>query len=490
MGFRAGLAAPAARAFGELHALLAAQLAGDEEAARLLSAPHWAAAMSQAAALKRRLECPAGLRVAVGLVEGEPTAGTPPDAADGTGGDGGEPAAFLRLAQRVWDGACVREEQIADPALRAWRRRQIARCDGQLARANARGLLHAPVAFEFSSGCSRHCWFCSMAAEPLTDVFAYTSQNARLWREVLAVVGDVVGPAAAKGGCYWATEPFDNPDYERFAGDFHEVLGEFPQTTTAMALADPARTRALLDLSLRRGAPRNRFSVLSVPMLRRLYRELTPEELLLVRLVLHVEGGTRRWASGRAREPHALALDAASPTSPGTSACLSGFLISMTARRVSLLSPCLADARRPHGSIVFAEAGFDGADDLARRLRRMIAEHMPARWPAGAPVGVRADVACAYADGRLELTGAYATHTLTGDASLRTLGELVTAGRHDLDGLAARMYWHGWSERQVRRTVDLLLANGLLDETTGAVAGPTPTRRSFGADAGADRGAG
>ena len=98
MGSRAALAAPAARAFGELHALLAAQLAGDDEAARLLNTPDWTAAMSRAAALKRRLECPAGLRAAVGLLDDEPTAGTPSDAADG--GDGDEPAAFLRLAQR------------------------------------------------------------------------------------------------------------------------------------------------------------------------------------------------------------------------------------------------------------------------------------------------------------------------------------------------------------------------------------------------------
>jgi len=179
-----------------------------------------------------------------------------------------------------------------------------------------------------------------------------------------------------------------------------------------------------------------------------------------------VEGGTRRFESGRAREPHAVALNAASPARPGTSACLSGFLISMTERRVSLLSPCPADERWPHGSIVFAEDRFEDAEDLAVRLRRMIAEHMPETWPAGSPVGLREDVACSYADGRLELTAPYATHTVKGDASLRTLGELVTAGGHDLDGLAARMHWHGWSERQVRRTVDLLFANGLLCETS------------------------
>ena len=42
----------------------------------------------------------------------------------------------------------------------------------------------------------------------------------------------------------------------------------------------------------------------------------------------------------------------------------------------------------------------------------------------------------------------------------------MTAGRHDLDGLVAQMHWHGWSARQVRQTVDLLLANGLLSEDT------------------------
>jgi len=35
--------------------------------------------------------------------------------------------------------------------------------------------------------------------------------------------------AAGRGFCYWGTDPMDNPDYEKFCLDFHEVLGIFPK---------------------------------------------------------------------------------------------------------------------------------------------------------------------------------------------------------------------------------------------------------------------
>ena len=458
----------AAGQLDELHALLLRRCAGDAEAMALLEAPDWAAATSRAAALRVRQQCPPGLREAV-LPAGE---GEEDDCGDE------RTLAMLRLAHRAWDGAVPREDDVVDPALRAWRRRQRARCDGQLTRRNVRGILHLPLAFTLTRGCSVQCWFCAQAAPPLDGVFRRTPANARLWREVLAAAGDVIGPAAATGACYAGSEPFDNPDYELFASDFHDVLGQFPQTTTARALADPARTRALLALSLHLDGPRNRFSILSAPMLRRLYAEFTPEELLLVELIPQVKGGVRKWRAGRAREARAASSARGAPPEPGTSACLTGFQIDMVDRCVSLLSPCPADDRWPEGSIVFAADLFDSADDLSRIMRRMIAEHMPVSWPGDRAVALGPDVTAEYegadhasaghAGARLRLAAPHATHTLTGDGGLRTLGRLLQAPVHTPDELAAAMRWHGWSRQRLRQTLDLLLGHGLLDEAPPA----------------------
>ena len=56
----------------------------------------------------------------------------------------------------------------------------------------------------------------------------------------------IVGDAAGRGLCYYATEPLDNPDYECFLVDFHAEFGRVPQTTTAAATRDIERTRRLL----------------------------------------------------------------------------------------------------------------------------------------------------------------------------------------------------------------------------------------------------
>src|SRR5205814_8046857 len=106
--------------------------------------------------------------------------------------------------------------------------------------------------------------FCGVSAGRKGADFLYTPDNARLWRDVLAVLRRVVGPAAATGFCYWATDPLDNPDYERFALDVAEICGRFPQTTTAQPLKDPERTRALLALSVAHGCTINRFSILTL----------------------------------------------------------------------------------------------------------------------------------------------------------------------------------------------------------------------------------
>ena len=434
-----------------LRALLLRRCATDLRALELLEAPGWDERLRRAAAVKRRLLSPAAPKNA-------------PPGEDACASEDEQDLAMLRVALRAWEGAVPCEDEVTDPALRAWRARQRARCDTQLTRANARGLLHPPLSLTLSRGCSVQCWFCSQAAPPLSSVYAHTPANTRLWRDVLEAAADVIGPAARTGYCYADTEPFDNPEYELFASDFHDVLGQFPQTTTARALSDPGRTRGLLALSLERDGPRVRFSVLSAAMLRRLYREFTPEELLTVELILHVPDGHARFRSGRARERLRDRPGLSTPIE-GTSSCLSGFLVEMIGRTVSLEAPWPADDRRPLGSVVYAKETFRDGRDLARVMRRMIARHMPAGWPAGPPARFRDDVSGHCDEGRLTLTSPHASHTLAGGAALETLGSLLTTPGHCGDDVAAAMHWHGWTAAQTRQMLDRLFDAGLLDET-------------------------
>jgi hypothetical protein len=199
-------------------------------------------------------------------------------------------------------------------------------------------------------------------------------------------------------------------------------------------------------------------------MLRRLYREFTPEELLLVELILHVPNGHARYRSGRARgkRPRRSTL---TPPMPGTSSCLSGFLIEMVDRTVSLEAPWPADDRRPLGSVVYSSRRFSDARDLRRVMRSMIADHMPATWPEDDPARFRDDVTWTWDEGVLSVASAHASHRLRGDRGLQTLARSLDPPGLAPVGLASAQSWHGWSDEQTRETLAGLYDAGLLDET-------------------------
>jgi radical SAM family RiPP maturation amino acid epimerase len=294
----------------------------------------------------------------------------------------------------------------ADDRFRAWRDAQIARCDLQLSRSRNEIIFHGPLVFELSVGCSVGCWFCGAGAEKLSAHVRHTEDHARLWRETLDAMQSVMGlPAARELFCYWATDPLDNPDYELFCADVVSVLGVCPPTTTALALKNVERTKRVLVESERHGGRADRFSILTLPMLDRVHREFTPEELLFVRLVLqNPEADTFKSMEGRflaaARKDatlleHELAklrsmtADDTDPDDvvlPESTSCVTGFLVNMVTRTVQLVTPCPASERWPTGSYVYDEARFETASDLERILERMIARHMT----TGAPRHARA----------------------------------------------------------------------------------------------------
>ncbi len=362
----------------------------------------------------------------------------------------------------------------SDERHRRWRARQIKRTLAHLGPRHHDGIIHAPFAIELSDGCSVGCWFCGVSAGRKRGDFLYTPDNARLWRDVLAVLRRAVGPAAASGFCYWATDPLDNPDYERFALDVAEICGRFPQTTTAQPLKDAERTRALLALSVAHGCTINRFSILTLRAFDAVMAAFTAEELLHCEIVsqnpeaVHIQGN-----AGRARGSERLARTARGHglgaidwrQVPGTIACVSGFLLNMVERRVRLITPCPASDRWPDGYWVLDDARFGDADDLERLIDRMMDRAMPVSLGPGEAARFRPDLTFRPIEAGFELVGVGATSRLEGAPIVQEMGRAVAAGDHTvgeiLGELAAR---DGRAPDSARRLLDQIFEGGFLDE--------------------------
>lgn len=354
-------------------------------------------------------------------------------------------------------------EPRCDPRFKAWRERQIARCWSQLDKRESGTIIHAPVCFELSRGCSVGCWFCGVSAPRLSDIFLYNPENARLWQGALELIGDIIGPAAGYGFCYWATDPLDNPDYEKFCNDFHEILGYFPQTTTALPLKDVARTRALLRLSNEKGCWLNRFSILSLKQLDQVHREFTPQELAFVILVLLNKGSRElKKNAGRARERNTK-REAVS----GTIACVSGFLFNMVDRSVKLISPCPADDRWPLGYRIHDEGTFSDTSDLKILLEKMIAQNMPLTVRSHDLIRFRYDLSYESLLDGFRLSTPFQTRQFRQVPYVRELGELIREGTRTAKEITLLLGLCGASQTSTLKGLNLMFKMGVLDDEPG-----------------------
>jgi radical SAM family RiPP maturation amino acid epimerase len=385
--------------------------------------------------------------------------------------DGRSPVIERYLAfHRQWTQR-VRERLRAVPTdsrLAAWRQRQIYRLNLEVGAWSFHP--HITASFELSRGCSVGCWFCSSSPPKLSDVFRYTAENARLWREILESARAVSGPTLAKLSiCYSGTDPFDNPDYERFLDDFKAINGDSPITSTALAVRDPERTRSLIGIC---GPNQLRFSVLSVGMLNRIHKAFTAEEMLLVLVSLRNEGAVdshlMRFA-GRAREREKT-YRKHRPGEPliHTPACVSGFRFNLVDRVIQLVSPCGPDDRWPMGERVYDEAQFDDANDVRRILEEMMARHMPVEPDEERTLRFHRHLQYEQDAGGFKLTTVHLRQRFeeTPEAPfMGRLGALVESGGHTPaqigDILAAE---RGVPRESVRLALNDLFRLGLLDD--------------------------
>lgn len=270
-----------------------------------------------------------------------------------------------------------------------WRRKQIARTlldVGPL----ANGIIHPPVSFELSDGCTVGCWFCGISAKKFGGHFSLDDGGAEFWRDTVRAVQSVLGRGAATGFLYWATEPLDHPDYIEFVKIYQEQVGVVPQTTTAIPLRDVEKTRAVLENWKSSRFLPNRFSVLTTQILRRIHKEFTPEELFGVELVMqNAESLQRKQVAGKALNDDGKVVKRKDDKmQAGTIACVTGFLINMPRKRVRLVSPTLATAEVPDGYYVFDERAFETPKELAQIMREMIMHEAQRDVAANEPIAI------------------------------------------------------------------------------------------------------
>lgn len=325
-----------------------------------------------------------------------------------------------------------REAEPRHAQLAAWRRRQIHRTFGELGPAKADGLVHAPAAFELAKGCSVGCWFCGVAAEKLERTWAYDAESAALWCGTLATFQRVVGPCIRFGFCYWATDPLDNPHYEHFLVDFHQVLGRCPQTTTAMGSRNLERTRGILRLAHSLGSAVDRFSIITLKMLEQVHAFFTAEELLRVECIPQNKESVDKYkkaVAGRARQFTERKAGELVADSSSTIACVSGFLVNMLDRTVQLVTPCHASARWPLGYWVLDQGTFTGPDDLRTLLATIIERSARDTLRADDRVRLRPDVRCEVDDGgRLALASPHLRFVYTAGGVAPVVAGLLSDG--------------------------------------------------------------
>jgi hypothetical protein len=118
---------------------------------------------------------------------------------------------------------------------------------------------HLPFTVELTKGCSIGCDYCAANAGPLRRIARFTEANARLFRDILRTIAEFFGERADIGFLYYATEPLDNSDYERYQQIFREELGRLPPTTTAAWWRKPERARRILQMGRDSNGWNNRF---------------------------------------------------------------------------------------------------------------------------------------------------------------------------------------------------------------------------------------
>ena len=357
----------------------------------------------------------------------------------------------------------------ADPRFNAWRKRQVERVRIEFGTQRANFITHPIFSFELSKGCSVGCWFCAFGAESFKGHYHRTPENVQLWRNVLGTAVDMFGSAVQTAACYWATEPFDNPNYVDFIQDYYDIAGIVPQTTTAAPARDLVWTRRLMAMHGKYLSVPSRFSIVNSSVLKVMHSTFQPEELLGYELIMQLRGASY----GKARSGKTLKkLNSANPSdngsriekAPSSIACVSGYLINMVDRSIKLVSPCLADEEWPLGYRVHGSGTFDTAQDFGDFIETSMTEYMPMDLPADRPVSFREPLHYETREDGFDLLSASSSHSFTGSGHVRSLGDMIAEGRHRPEAILGSLVEAGADVFGILGTLRDLYSSGFLED--------------------------
>lgn len=248
------------------------------------------------------------------------------------------------------------DDSIADPVIRKWRHRIQLQNTANIHPSFSENNMYPFFAIELSDGCSVGCPFCGIGALGLKGHYLATEENkdefVGLLKTLQVEFGEDVGVA---GFLYWATDPLDNPHYEKFEKLYEDTTGFIPQMTTAIANKNIERVKNIVANDSPSRVVAHRFSVLSRGALKKIFRSFSPLDLLHVEIIPQMRGSLLQKANAGKN----FDINGSIQDTPDTIACVSGLLINMVSRELKLVSPCAATAEYPLGYIIHKGYTFE-----------------------------------------------------------------------------------------------------------------------------------
>ena len=235
---------------------------------------------------------------------------------------------------------------------------------------------YIPFAMELTVGCSGGCGFCGFSAGRLKEQGTTYKQQEGLYTEILEHMKELAGKEYGQHGIlYWATDPMDQKEYEKYAMKFREVMGTLPCTTTALAEQKIDNLKRLIKLyktSEKDNYWKLRVSIRSEKAYRLLKDQLNRNEQAIIEINPQYGWLEQTFAkAGRAYEGQSIEEQ---QRHGGSIACVTGFEISLPLRRIRLITPCLADEVNKNGYRIISEETFDTSQDFKDKVDNMISE--------------------------------------------------------------------------------------------------------------------
>ena len=300
--------------------------------------------------------------------------------------------------------------------------------------------------------------------------FEYTTPHAALWRGTLEAAR-ALRAGAGCGFCYWATDPLDNPDYEKFVADFHRFWGGF-RRRRLRPVRDLAQTWALLDMSRRLTHGVERFSVLSPGQFRRLMEAFRPEELLMVELTSRNSIMTSRrrcWRIGGERLMMSgggvPATSTRNTEDGGTIACVSQFVGEHGGAEVRCLDqPCSANERWPLGYMVFGSSSADTPSEFRAGVEAALSKAMKMTVGTDDPIRVHPRLAMTRHEDAVTLSNSAVSVKMKSQIESTVLAEMIAAAATLGEIATARAARCGVPHVWTYQEVQGMWNEGMLDE--------------------------